>query len=265
MRLSRTDTARKIAWGLLCTTVLLVLAATVSAELTQKGNLFVRFDGGISPKTLPRHAQAPIAVRIEGTIRTPAGDSPPDLRRIRIALNREGRLDLYGLSKCRRRQLMATTPREALAACAPALVGSGGFTANTSFPDQPTYLLRGQILLFNSVSHRHASILAHIFQTDPVPITRFVVFTIRRQAGTFGTVITGDIPEAVNRNGYLKSIYLNLQRRYRFRGRTHAYLSAGCPAPPGFPGASFPFAQASMTFEDGRTLASRLTRTCRVR
>ena len=43
-----------------------------------------------------------------------------------------------------------------------------------------------------------------------------------------------------------------------------SYLSAACDAPAGFPGASFPFAHASMTFADGRTLASTLTRSCRV-
>ena len=75
---------------------LLLGAATASAELTQDGNLFIRFDGGITPQALPRDASAPIAVRIEGTIRAPGGESPPGLRKIRVALNKAGRLETRG-------------------------------------------------------------------------------------------------------------------------------------------------------------------------
>jgi len=242
-----------------------LLAATASAELTQSGNLFVRFSGGISPRALPRNALAPIAVRIEGTIKTPPGQVPPPLRKIKIALNSSGRLSTSGLPRCRQDQLDAATPSEALAACAPALVGGGGFTAITSFPDQPTYLMHGEILLFNSVVHGHAAILAHIFQKDPAPATRAVVFKIHRSSGTFGTVITGELPEETDNNGYLKSIYLQLQRRYVVHGHPRAYLSASCAAPAGFTEAVFPFARASMSFDDGRTLTSTLNRSCAVR
>ena len=50
-----------------------------------------------------------------------------------------------------------------------------------------------------------------------------------------------------------------------YRGQRRSYLSATCDAPAGFPGATFPFAHASMTFADGRTLSSTLTRSCKVR
>jgi hypothetical protein len=240
-------------------------AASASAELTQSGNLFVRFDGGITPHALPRDSLAPIAVRIEGTIKTPPSDRPPALRHIRVALNRGGRLSSRGLPVCRQRQIEAGTSTEALAVCGPALVGGGGFTSKTALDDQSSTILRGEILLFNAVVHGRPAILAHIFQTDPVPITRLMVLYISRKAGTFGTVITGQLPDSLNRNGYLKSIFLDLHRHYAVHGRPRDYLSASCPAPPGFPGAVFPFARASMSFDDGRTLGSTLTRTCKVR
>jgi hypothetical protein len=241
------------------------LVGTASAELAQSGNLFIRFDGGISPTELPRGEPAPVGVRIEGTIRVPAGHKPPALRRIRVALNRSGHLSSRGLPVCRHPQIASATPSKALAVCGAALVGTGSITAKTSFPDQPAYLLRGEILLFNSRSDGHPSILALIYQQNPVPITRFIVFEIRRKGGTFGTVITGDVPPEVNRNGYLKSISLQLQRNYVVHGQRRAYLSAACAAPVGVKIASFPFANAAMTFEDGRTLSATMTRTCRVR
>src|SRR4051794_18497754 len=86
-------------------TLVLLWTDVAGAELTAKGGLFVRFDGGIAPKKLPRTQPAPIAVRIEGTIRAAARREPPALRGIRIALNRDGRLDATGLPVCRRFQI----------------------------------------------------------------------------------------------------------------------------------------------------------------
>jgi hypothetical protein len=58
---------------------------------------------------------------------------------------------------------------------------------------------------------------------------------------------------------------LDLHRELTYRGRRHSYLSASCPAPAGFPGATFTFARASLGFADGRTLATTLVRDCRLR
>lgn len=250
--------------ALACLAVLLVAVPAAQAELTHRGNLFVRFDGGISPSALPRNDAAPIGVRIEGRIRTLKGRRPA-LRRIRVALHRAGRLQTRGLPVCPRRRIEDADNTQALAACAPALVGVGGITGRSSFENQARALVRGDLLLFNSTSGGRPVILAHYFQTTPARTTTVFVFRIRRTGGTFGTVITAKLPESLNRNGYMTSIFMRLQRTYVFRGRRRAYLSAGCGAPPGFRIAVFPFALASMGFDDGRTLSSKLIRSCRVR
>jgi hypothetical protein len=250
----------------LLTALLAVLgAASASAELSQKGDIFIRFDGGITPRSLPRTSLAPIGVRIEGTIRAPARQDPPALRKIRVALNRAGRLDTRGLPVCPEIRIRTVSSAEALAACGSALVGAGGITTVTSLPEQPNSPLRAELLLFNSIVDGRPAILGHIYQHSPIPNTKLVVFHISRSPGTFGTVLEATLPEAVNRNGYLKSIYLQLQRNFVFHGRRRSYLSASCAAPQGFSAATFPFARASMTFDGGRTLSSTLVRTCRVR
>jgi hypothetical protein len=238
-------------------------ASVAAAELTQKGDLFVKFDGGISPRSLPRRIPAPIAVRIEGTIRIPRGAESPSLSRMRIALHRNGRLETRGLPVCRRRELVAASAAEALAACGSALVGSGGIVANTDFAGQATHLFRSGVILFNGAEAGRPVIFAHVFEPSP-PVSHVVTFQIRRGGGTFGTVITAELPPALQHNAYLKSIFLRLQRRYVFRGRARSYLSANCAAPAGFSLASFPFAKASMTFDDGRVLSATLIRSCRV-
>lgn len=131
-----------------------------------------------------------------------------------------------GLPVCHSSEIDPGTSAEALAACGSALVGEGRYLANTAFPEQSTFPTRGRIVAFNSVDHGHPAILAHV--------------------------------------GYLRKISLSLFRVFSYRGRSRSYLSAACAAPPGFPGAVFPFARASMAFEDGRRLSSTLTRSCRV-
>jgi hypothetical protein len=243
----------------------LASAAVADAELTQRGDLFVSFSGGIAPTALPRHVRAPISVRVAGTVKTLSGERPPALRRIAIAINRGGRLDYRGLPVCSRPQIEPSSSAEALAACGPALVGGGSYLAKTAFPDQGTFPARGRILAFNAIVGARHAILAHVYGENPVPITRIVVFHIRHTRGTYGTVLTAALPASVNRYGYLERISLDLHRNFTYRGAPHSYLSAACDAPPGFPGAVFPFARASMTFADGHTLASTLTRSCRVR
>ena len=246
--------------------VLLGLSAPAAhAELTQRGDLFVSFSGGIDPGALPRHARAPIEVRVAGRIRTLKGHRPPSVRGIRISINRGGKLDTRGLPVCPAPRIEATTSKQALAVCEPALVGTGGFSARTSFPEQHAFPLRGQILAFNSRSHGHRTILAHVYSPQPVPIARLIVFHISQGHGAYGTVLSASLPESLIHWGYLDSIGLNLHRLFTYRGRTHSYISAACDAPPGFRSASFRFAHASMSFADGRTLSSTLTRTCRVR
>lgn len=255
-------TAAVLALGAGC---LAIAASLAGAELVEHGDLFVSFSGGIAPNALPRRALAPISVSVSGRVRTLSGDRPPALRRIAIELNRGGHLDTRGLPACRRAQIEASSSRQALTACGPALIGTGTYTASTAFPEQAAFPTAGRILAFNARLHGHPAILAHVYGTDPVPITRIITFQISHARGTYGTVLTGALPASINRWGYVRRISLSLHRRFTYRGRPRSYLSAACAAPPGFPGAVFPFARASMTFADGRTLASTLTRSCKVR
>jgi hypothetical protein len=244
---------------------LLSIAFSAGAELTERGNLFVRFQGGIDPVALPRAQRAPIAVSVTGRVKTLSGERPPALRAIEIELNRGGELNSNGLPVCRYSQLIAVAPARALEACGGALVGEGSYVAKTAFPEQSTFPSDGHILAFNGVYHGREVILAHVYGTKPVPITRIIVFYIHRSGGTYGTVIKGSLPDAVNHYGYVVEIALRLHRNYTYRGRQRSYLSAACEAPSGFTVATFPFARASMAFADGRTLSSTLTRSCKVR
>ncbi len=260
-----TPRPKKIALVGLLAAIFVALAAVAHAELSERGNLFVRFDGGIAPQSLPRHDRGPIAVRVEGTIKTLSGERPPALRQIVIAVNRGGSLDTEGLPVCRRRQLEARSSEQALEVCGGALVGQGHYKGAFSFAEQNPFPLRGHILAFNAVVDGKRAILAHAFGTKPFPATRIITFRIRHSKGTFGTVLVGDLPPSLNRSGYLKEIKLVLHRSYVYRGQRHSYLGAKCSAPAGARLGVFAFARVSMAFADGRKLASTLIRSCNVK
>ncbi len=244
----------------------LVLGATLAnAELVERGNLFVKFSGGIAPTELPRHTNAPISVRVDGTVRTLSGDRPPALRFISIAINRGGRIETKGLPTCRRSEIESGTSAAALAICGRALVGTGRYVAGVAFPEQATFPLQGKILAFNTVIDGKRAILAHVYGKKPFPNSRIFIFHIRKSTGTYGTILTAALPKSINRHGYMKRIILNLRRDYVYQGRKHSYLTAACAAPESSTVGVFSFVKVGMTFADGRKLASTLIRTCTVR
>lgn len=252
--------------GLLCALALLgswwgVLAR---AEVVQKGPLRVAFAGKFTPRALPRHGSAPISVSIGGRISTSGGATPPQLRTISIAINRNGRLDPGSLPACRLRQIQPSTSAGALAACRGSLVGEGSFSADVKLPQQSPFPSRGKVLAFSGKMNGSSVVFAHVFGTDPVPTSYTLPFFIRRSGGTFATTLVASLPQVTSDWGFVTGIDLRLDRRFTDHGGRDGYLSAACPAPPGFPGAVFPLARASFAFAGGRTLSSVLNRSCTV-
>lgn len=252
----------------IATAALIALGAIVSAaeaEVSSSGNLIVRFNGGITPVTLPRQELAPVTISIDATVRITSGEAPPSVRQITLAVNRNGRLDNRGLPTCRLGQIETATGAEALRACGDALVGRGSYRARYNFAEQEASPLHGRILAFNSKSHGEAAILAQVHSSRPTSSTNVIVLRIHHTSGKYGTVLTGTVPLGLSRWGYLKEFSLRLHRVYAYRHTLHSYLSAPCPAPSDLRRVSFPFVFASLSFADGRVLSSTLTRTCRVR
>jgi hypothetical protein len=246
--------------------LLIVLGAAIAqAEIAQRGTLRVAFNGKIAPHKLPRRGTAPVSVSFSGGIETTDKSPPPQLRRIALAINRAGRLDYQGLPDCHYHQIQPASTAEAQEACHHSLIGTGTFLAHVVLPEQSPFPSNGRVLAFNGALHGKPVIFAHIYGTEPLPQSFVLPFAIKRGHGAYHTTLIASLPRVAAEWGYVSSVSLTLQRRFRYRGKTHSYLSAGCPAPKGFPGATFTFARVSFGFEDGRTLSSTLNRSCGVR
>jgi hypothetical protein len=244
----------------------LFATALAGAEVIQKGTLRVNVSGKLSPQRLPRAGAAPIAVSVGGQITTTDKSAPPKLETLQIELNRNGRLDFAGLPTCPYAAIQTASSASALSACRSSLVGRGSFNAEITLAGQAPYPISGGLLAFNGRSGGKPVLFGQIYSPKPFATSFVIVFTIKHLGkGTFGTAFTAQLPRSLSSWGKLTGIELLLSRHYSYRGHRHSYLSAGCPAPKGFPGASFPFARTSFGFEGGEKLSSTLTRSCKAR
>ena len=216
-------------------------ASLAQAELTERGDLFVKFSGGIAPDALPRHTRAPIAVSVAGTVRTLSGERPPALRRIRSRSTAAAGSTPRACRSAAARSIEPSSAQEALRPAGRPWSAAGSYDAGVAFPEQAAFpLAAGGSSPSTPSSTASARSSPTSTARDPVPISRIIVFHIRESSGTYGTVLTGALPASLNRYGYLKRIVLSLHRNFTYRGRTRSYLSAACDAPAGFPGASSP-------------------------
>lgn len=249
--------------GALAVLALALLAATpAAAELIQEGQVRVSVSGSLEPKRLPRHGTAPIAMRIGGQISSTSPGDPPQLKSVSFAFNRAGKLDLAGLPKCRLGRIDPSTTAEALLACRPALVGEGHFSANVRFPEQSPFPSEGKVLSFNGVLRGQPVIFAHIYGTEPVPTSYVLPLAVHKGKGAFATRLDASLPQVTGKWGYVTGLDLRLGGAAA-SPRARGFLSAGCPAPKGFPGALFPLVRTSFAFVGGKTLTTTLTRSCK--
>jgi hypothetical protein len=241
------------------------LVAGAGGETVRQGSLQVSFGGSVAPRVLPRVGTTPISVGIRGQVRAVDGSVPPSLRRIAIEVNRLGVLDRAGLPVCPLGRLRASSTEAALAACRGALVGEGRVHGVLVLPEQAPTPFGGRVVAFNGrLPDGRPGILAHLYATRPAPITFVLSFSLGRAHGTFGTRLVATVPAKTRRTAHITSFALRLHRVYSVGGERRSYLSAGCPAPAGFPSATFPLVRASYGFVGEKTVADTLVRTCHV-
>jgi hypothetical protein len=248
----------------LALTTALALGSFADAELVQQGRLRVAVDASLAPKRLPRSGLAPVRFAFSARFIESQNEIPPQLRQIRIEINRHGHLDPRGLPSCRIDQIQPATTTNALRACRASLVGEGHFSSKVLFPRQAPFPSDGKVVAFNGRWHGSPAILAHIYGPKPVPTSYTIPFVISAaRSGTYGTRLTASLPAFSNKWGYVTAISITLGRSFSSRGHRRSYLSAGCPAPSGIALVNFPLSRTSFAFSGHQKVSSTLVRSCR--
>jgi hypothetical protein len=254
---------RRLAVAIASLALAAAWAGGASAEVVQHEDLLVTFKAGLSPSLLPRQGAAPISVSLKGTIDTTDGAPPPQLRTIDIALSRYGRLDYRGLPACHYHQIQPASTEEAVEACPRSVVGHGTFSAHVLLPEQSPFPSQGEAIAFNGVFHGEHVVYVQVYGTRPLPQSQLLVFHLGRSQGQYGISLSAELPQVAADWGYVSGLSLKLGRTFEYKGRRRAFLSAGCPAPAGFPSAVFSMARATFGFEDGLSLPLSTTGRCK--
>lgn len=246
--------------------LLAVAAGVARADRVKEDNVIANFDGGIAPKSLPRAGVAPVSVTIKSTFAAADGaDPPPQLRRISIGINRQGRLFSRGLPTCKVGRIQPSTIGAAKRICGGAIVGHGRVGVRVNLPNQKPFDFQGPLLAFNAKPRKgKRRILAQVYGLRP-PSAFVLTFRIRQTGGPLGTVIETNLPKSARDWAYVTRFEMSLRRTYFWHGRRRSYLSAGCPAPPGFPGAVYRFAEAKFDFANETRVTSEATDNCKVK
>jgi hypothetical protein len=246
--------------------LLLCMGIPARAEHNGVGELLVTFNSGLNPTRLPRETPVPVAVRVAGDVQVTGGDPEqlPQLRRIKVAINRQGRLFDRGLPICNVKQIQPATEASARRICGSAIVGSGHVTLQARLSPQPAFTVSAKLLAFNGPrKNGHKLILAQAYGLKP-PGAFVLTFRVSHRGGLFGTVMSTALPPATRGWAYLTHFDMTLHRSYAYRGQRHSYVSAACSAPAGFDTALFPFARATYSFTGGQSLTTTVARTCQV-
>lgn len=193
-------------------------------------------------------------------------EPPPQLRKISISINRQGVIYDKGLATCKVRRIQPTKIGVAKRICGEAIVGSGRVHVHVRLKNQAPFEVSAPMLVFNAKRTKdgHRRLLGQVYGRKP-PSAFVMAFKISKEKGTFGNVIETTLPAAAQRWAYVTGFNLRLRRTYMHQGEERSFVSAGCEAPEGFPGAVYPFAQARFGFDGGRAVETTLIRSCEVR
>jgi hypothetical protein len=259
---------RRRAWALLSATALatlLLFSVQAGAERSQRGNLIVTLDGGITPKKLPRTERAPVSVELAGGVHTTDGSPIPRVNWIKLELAWRGQLDTQGLPVCPQVRLRSTDSRQAMEACGGSLVGKGNLYAEIFVPNQEPFGVHANLLAFNGKTKaKRPAVLVHAYTPDP-PVSFIIPFAIHRNSGNFRTVLVTTIRRSVGPWPHVANFQIKVSRNFNHNGERRSYLSASCPVPEHFTGGFLSFARAIYTFAGGKQLTTETVRGCRAR
>jgi hypothetical protein len=243
------------------------LGAVARGDTVTGGGVTVSFDGGISPRALPRTGTAPVAVSVDGSFKSTEGaDPPPQLQTIAVEINRRGKIFDRGLPTCQVRKIQPATMAAARRICGGAIVGSGHIQARINLSNQPPFTFDGPMLVFHAKrSGGKRRLLAQIYGRKP-PSAFVLNFKILKVPGELGTLIKTSVSKSARKWAYVTRFEMKLRRIYTYKGQQHSYISASCPAPAGFDIGLYEFAQAHFGFAEGlHVVTPKLVRECAVR
>jgi hypothetical protein len=221
------------------------------------GNLELTFNGGFSPKALPKKTLAPIALSAEGTIATVDGSHPPALKEFLVETDKNGAVFVKGYPTCKSGQLQAQDTAHAKAICKSALIGEGKTDVEVEFAESAPIPVHSKLLVFNGGEKGGVTTFyIHAYITVPTPAAIVTTVKIKKiHHGRYGLLATATIPKIAGGAGSVTFFSLKIDKKYTYKGKKVSVLTAKCPD-------GKLQAHGTAKFSDGTTASAEIIRTC---
>lgn len=239
--------------------IALFCCASAYALKFELDDTVVSATASIEPRELPAHGDAPVDISSVIRVKSAGGSAPLALSQIVFQIDKHGSVDTRGLPVCTMAKLAATTPQVARKRCAEAIVGSGVGEAEVRLPGQAPTRIKSPLTLFNAPPKSgKPGLIAHAYETLPVPKTVLVPFSVERiQHGRYGFQVKIPLPEIAGGYGAATLAEATVGKTWKRGGKTVGYVNARCAG-----GRLQVYGRLS--FSDGSLFPGTLTSPCHV-
>ncbi len=251
-------------------------------ELAQAGEAVIGVSGETVPGKLPRSRMVPATLRLGFTSEAPSTPTTPELTAIRLEVSRNLVFQTAGLPSCPISELYSESS-DARQICAGSLVGSGIVISEVTLPGQAPVTIEGRLSAFYDFGEGQPRILAQVRSTGALPLTYVIPFTIYKEPGVFGTVLSVEhmqfisgicAPRRTNCfsqtytykgiYGHISKFELTLDRQFVHAGKRTSVVSADCPAGGSLSSAIYPLVKVNLAYSGGISRSQVATRRCEV-
>lgn len=182
----------------------------------------------VIPKRLPRVEAAPIALSLDGRIKTRNGSQPPALQELVLDLDRHISIDARGIPVCKRSQRDLRFP-VLKSQCKDAIVGKGKLGLQIQFPEQPPVSSESELIVVNGGRRTTGEATLYAVANLTQPITTSLVMTIEITKRPEGNRMVIKVPALANGAGSLTFLRANLRKRFARNGKAVDFLTGRCP------------------------------------
>jgi hypothetical protein len=237
----------------------MLACASAYALKVEISKTVVSATASISPRALPARGNVPVSVGSVTRIKSTDGSQPPKLSELTFIFDKNGTVDTKGLPVCTAAKLAGTTPAEARKRCAGAIVGEGVGKADLRLPGQAPVEMTTPLTFFNAPPEGgNPSLIAHAYETIPVPKTLLVPFSIERvKQGRYGFRIEIQLPEIAEGYGAATLAQASVGKTWKRGGKTVGYTNAHCDS-------GRLQVHGTLRFSDGSFFPGTLTSPCHV-
>lgn len=221
------------------------------------GEVIATFNGGVTPKALPKDELAPIAFNLSGKVETADGSHPPALKELVIEADKNSAINAKGLPVCTAGKLQAQDTEHAKDICEDAIIGEGKTDVEVEFPEQAPFIAKSKLLAFNGgVQGGTTTVFVHAYLSSPVSAAVVVTAKVAKiHKGRFGIKSVATIPKIAGGYGSGVSFDLTINRKFTYKGKPQSYLLAKCPD-------GHLNALGTASFQGGPTLSAEVVRSC---